>query len=137
MTKSLIGVAFLVLLSFVAWEVWQEWLRYNPVGNQPPPPLVTPVSEIVPEQLAGMPVNWEEAYKKATNGGAKTWGAWLSVAGQRVQDPRRAWIELDYMVMISKEDPQEAKKIFAMVKERTPTNSPVYPRIQELEKTYE
>jgi len=41
------------------------------------------------------------------------------------------------MVLIARMDPVEAKKIFADIKDRIPTNSPIYPRIRQLEKTYE
>jgi len=34
-------------------------------------------------------------------------------------------------------DPNDAKRIFKAVKERTSTNSPVYPRIRQLEKSFE
>ena len=54
-----------------------------------------------------------------------------------VKDPRLAWMELDYVVMVSATDPIEAKKIFREVKKRTPTDSPIYPRIKSLESTYE
>ena len=45
--------------------------------------------------------------------------------------------EPDYAVDIAQKDPTEAKKIYEDVKARTPTNSLVYPRVKELEKTYE
>jgi hypothetical protein len=54
-----------------------------------------------------------------------------------VKDPRLAWIELDYVVMLSPSDPVEAKKLFAQIKKRTPADSPIMPRIRSLEKTYE
>jgi hypothetical protein len=54
-----------------------------------------------------------------------------------VQDPRKAWIELDYCIAVAREDPAEAKRAFASVKNRTPQSSPVWPRIKQLEKTYE
>ena len=54
-----------------------------------------------------------------------------------VVDPRRAWIQLDYVVEVSREDPSEAKRVFKNVKDRTPPSSPVYSRIKSLEKTYE
>jgi hypothetical protein len=54
-----------------------------------------------------------------------------------IQDPRKAWIELDYVVQLSSKDPKEAKEIFSQVKARTPPQSPVYPRIQKLAQTYQ
>jgi hypothetical protein len=40
------------------------------------------------------------------------------------------------VVLIGGRNYLEAKKVFNAVKQRTPTNSPVYPRIQQLEKNY-
>ena len=39
--------------------------------------------------------------------------------------------------MITRDNPQEAKRIFDEVKDRTPPTSPVWPRIHELEKSYQ
>jgi hypothetical protein len=54
-----------------------------------------------------------------------------------VKDPRLAWIELDYVLMITKDDPVQAKRVFQDVKQRTPPESKIYPRIKSLEKNYE
>ena len=43
---------------------------------------------------------------------------WLKTYGQSVEDPRKAWIELDYCVAVAREDPAEARRVFAAVKER-------------------
>jgi hypothetical protein len=61
----------------------------------------------------------------------------LKAHGNSVQDPRKAWIQLDYCVLISREDPAEARRIFAEVKGRLQPSSPVWARIKRLEKTYE
>jgi hypothetical protein len=44
---------------------------------------------------------------------------------------------LDYVVLVAKDDPAEARRVFTRVKTRTSTTSPVYPRIESLAKTYE
>jgi hypothetical protein len=44
---------------------------------------------------------------------------------------------LDYCVMIARKDPQEARRVFAAVKQRTPASSPVAPRIRDLSRTFE
>ena len=36
-----------------------------------------------------------------------------------------------------RDDPNEARRVFKTVKDRVPTNSVVYPRIRQLEKTFE
>jgi hypothetical protein len=62
---------------------------------------------------------------------------WLKTYGQSVEDPRKAWIELDYCVAIARQDPAEAKRVFAQVKERISPSSLVWPRMKQLEKAYE
>lgn len=140
MTKTIITLAIVGLLAFGGWKIYQYWETYN-TNKDLAAQQEAAVSKIVPEDLAGMPAQWEDAYRKANDaakgGDISALRAWLKMYGQRVDDPRRAWIELDYMVMISKTDPQEAKTIFESVKERTPQDSPIYPRIKQLEKTYE
>jgi hypothetical protein len=140
MTKTLITIAIVALLGFggyKAWQVWDKYAKDKDLAQQE----ADAVSKVVPEQLPGMPMAWEQAYQKAyaaaQAGDVKTLTAWLKVHGQQIDDPRRAWIELDYMVIISRQDPQEAKSIFQSVKDRTPQESPVYPRIRQLAKTYE
>jgi hypothetical protein len=84
-----------------------------------------------------MPPGLEPSYAAAEKNGAAGVRNWLKINGARVEDPRRAWIELDYVVLVAHDDPVEAKKVFADVKGRTPETSPVYKRIKELQNTYE
>jgi hypothetical protein len=92
---------------------------------------------IVPEQLPGMPYQLEASLQTATKLGPTGLRNWLKAYGSKIQDPRKAWIELDFCVMVSREDPSEARRVFAEVKARTPDSSPVYKRMKELEKTYQ
>ena len=139
MIKTITTILIIAAVAGVGWGIWRLWekLGADNSASQQEQQQQTLVNSVVPEQLSGMPQAWEAAFKKATNNGTASFRAWMKQYGQQVEDPRRAWIELDYMVRVSTEDPQEAKAIFELVKERTPTNSPVYPRIQQLEKTYE
>jgi hypothetical protein len=136
MIKALLAIVVIILLIFGAFELWVTWDNYNHNKDLEKQQATSAVN-IVPESLPGMPQGWEDSYKKAVKDGAPAIRNWLRNYGQQVQDPRRAWIEMDYMVMISKEDPAEAKRIFADIKGRTPPNSPIYPRIKQLEKTYD
>ena len=63
--------------------------------------------------------------------------AWLKTYGPSIQDPRKAWIELDFCVAITREDPSEARRLFKAIKDRTPPTSPIQPRLRQLEKSYE
>ena len=78
----------------------------------------------------------DQGLRTAEAQGASGLKNWLKAYGHLVKDPRKAWIELDYCLMITRSDPAEAKRIFAEVKQRTPPSSPVWPRINEMEKTY-
>ncbi len=87
--------------------------------------------------LPGLPADLEPYLKEAQKEGVSTFKKWLNYYGPRIQDPRLAWIQLDYVLMVSDQDMSEARRVFAEVKARTPKSSPVYPRIQRLAKAYE
>jgi len=135
MIKGLTAVVIIALVLFGLYELWALWDKYNTDKDLAQKQAIA--ENIMPESLPGMPQGWEDSYKTAALGGAPAIRNWLRTYGPRVQDPRRAWIELDYLVLISNEDPSEAKRIFADVKARTPQDSRIYPRIKKLEKTYE
>jgi hypothetical protein len=89
------------------------------------------------DNLPGLPPALEPYLQAAIKQGSKTFKTWLNYYGPQIQDPRRAWIELDYVTMVSGEDTSEARRVYAAVKARTPKTSPVYPRIKRLESAYE
>jgi len=97
----------------------------------PPPP---PTGE---EALAGLPDNFAPSLDAAQKQGASALKAWLDRYARFVQDPRLAAIQLDYVVLVSRDDPREAKRVFEEVKARVPANSPLAERIKRLAKTYE
>jgi hypothetical protein len=78
----------------------------------------------------------EASLSAAEKQGASGLGDWLRQYRSFVRDPRLADIELDYVVLLLHQDPAEARRIFNDVKSRTPTFSPIYPRVQRLEKTF-
>ena len=134
MTK-LIAVVIIALVLWGGWELFFYWERVK--NEQENEKKQAVAAAVVGERLAGMPYQLEGSLKAAQSQGAAALQAWLKTYGQSLQDPRKAWIELDYCVLISRENPAEAKRLFAEVKARTPESSPVLPRIKQLEKTYE
>lgn len=136
MIKTIIGIVIAVAVIFVGWLMFKEWKKFD-TGNDLKEQESAAALVVNPQALPGMPNGLEQSYSAAQTAGVTGIRNWLKMYGDSVQDPRRAWIELDYMVLIARMDPVEAKKIFADIKERTATNSPVYPRIKHLEKTYE
>jgi hypothetical protein len=134
MTK-LIAVVIIVLVLWGGWELFFYWERVK--NEEESEKKQAAAAAVVGDRLAGMPYQLETSLKTAESQGATAMQAWLKAYGQMLQDPRKAWIELDYCVLISRENPAEAKRLFAEVKNRTPESSPVWPRIKQLEKTYE
>ncbi|MDB6065849.1 MAG: hypothetical protein JWR26_2057 [Pedosphaera sp.] len=136
MIKTISIIVGVLLVSFVGWEIWLQWEKYD-TERDVKDKEAEAAAKIVPENLQGMPQGLEQTYAIAKKRGAVGVRDWLRAYGQNVQDPRRAWIELDYVVLISGTDPGEAKKVFAEVKNRTPDKSPVSARIKELARNYE
>ena len=133
--KALITILIVVGVAFGGYKIWEYWdnVEHEREMRANPPP------EMTGDRLAGLPQQLEQSWRDAEKGGAKTLKPWLDKVKPTgmVKDPRLAWIELDYVLMITKDDPVQAKRIFAEVKQRTPSDSPVLPRIKALEKNYE
>jgi hypothetical protein len=87
--------------------------------------------------LPGLPSYLEGSLAEAQAQGVEALGKWLNAWSKHVQDPRLAWIELDYVVLLNLKDHKAARQKFAEVKARVPPGSPVYERIKRLESAYE
>jgi hypothetical protein len=134
MTK-LIVIFIIAICLFGGWRLFLYWDQVNHENEEA---KKQESSEIVTgSQLGGLTQQLDRSLDAAQREGAAGLRNWLKTYGPRIQDPRKAWIELDYCVAVARENPSEAKRVFAEVKSRTPANSPVYPRIKKLESTYE
>ncbi len=136
MTKLLwiIGIIAVIVGGYKIWEIWEQYDKDKDLAAEE-----ARKREVKGEMLPGLPYeipNIQDSLATAQKGGATTLANWLKTYGSKVQDPRKAWIELDYMEDIAHEDPNEARKIFAMVQSRITTNSPVWPRIEKLKSTF-
>jgi hypothetical protein len=129
--RPFIVIFIVVGIAFGGWKIWDYWKTKEAEEMK----LNNP--EVKPEELAGLPWGLKESLAKAQAGGAKTLKAWLDAYGKSVKDPRLASIQLDYVLLVAREDPAEARRVFADVKKRTPPNSPVYGRVKQLEPTYQ
>jgi len=130
--KFLISLVVVVGLSLGAWQLYQYWLTVK--DKEAPPPAAQP--QISGEQLAGMPPSLDSALSVAEQRGATGLHDFLTAYGNTIADPRRAWIELDYVVLEAQIDPSQARRAFAKVEGRVHSGSPVYDRMKQLEKTY-
>jgi hypothetical protein len=135
MTTKLLAALAIALAVFGGWGLFKYWETFE--NNKQAEIKAAAAKAIVPEQLPGMPYELQGSLEAAQKQGPAALQAWLRNYSRVLQDPRKAWIELDYCVMVSRNNPGEAKRIFESVKLRTPPASPVWPRILELQKTYE
>jgi hypothetical protein len=134
--KYLIGILIVAALGFVGYKVWDYWTQTD-TGKSPDGAQAR--AELSGESLPGIPYQLEQPLRDAKSKGPDAYKEFIDNIKKSplVKDPRLAWIELDYVVMIASRNPAEAKRIFLKVKERTPPESQVYPRIKSLEKTFE
>jgi len=89
------------------------------------------------ESLPGMPYGLESGLRTAKERGPRAFQDWFRANEKSLFDPRKAWIEMELCVAMTRENPAEAKRIFASVKGRTPPSSPVWPKVKELERTFQ
>lgn len=135
MNTKLIGALMVILL---LWGGYKVFVYYKEVDAQRYlKEEVTKGKTVDPSKLPGMPYVLEGSLTQAKREGPAAMERWLKTYGPQLQDPRKAWIQLDYCQMLFRDDPQKARAVFASVKERLRENSPVYPRLKELEKSLE
>lgn len=129
--KALIAIAIIVAATFGGWQIYSYWMEVR--GKEKAKIEAPP--QLAGDQLAGLPATLEPTLQAAQ--GAQGLRQFLVQYGKTINDPRLASIELDYVVLVALEDPAEARRVFAKVKQRTPATSPVYGRVKQLQKTYE
>ena len=136
--KALISI---VLILLALWLARTIYLTYETVDKQhhesveQTPANSAPAAPV--SNLTGLPPALEPSLAAAESKGAPGLRDWLARYRDQVRDPRLASIELDYVVLISHQDPAEARRMFDDVKNRTPTFSPIYDRVKKLERTFQ
>ncbi len=130
--RQFLSLLLLLAAFLVGKQIYSYWKKVESgEANKPA------ANAVNPQTLPGVPPELEQTLQNVTQLGPKELRKWLDYYHARLSDPRLAWIELDYVLMISRDNPEEARRIFQEVKSRTPKNSPVYSRIKQLEKTYD
>ena len=133
MTK-LIWALIIVVVIYIGWNLFQYWEK---VDNEEATKKREAAALLNPAALPGMDYALEQSYQIAQQHGVVALRNWLQAHDKDIQDPRKAWIELDFCVAITRDDPTEARRVFKAVKDRTPQNSPIQPRLKQLESSYE
>jgi hypothetical protein len=140
MIRKLFGLLLIIAALFGLKELHRYWEQVKARQEAKDRGYTgAPAAPVAPVAAGGMPTlppSIEASLQEAKGQGPAALKLWIEKHRPYVQDPRMASAELDYVVLIGGRNYLEAKKIFHAVKQRTPTNSPVYPRIQQLEKNY-
>ena len=134
MTK-LIAAVIIVLVLCGVWQLFVYWEKVK--NEEETKQKQNAAAMVLGDQLPGLPYQLEQSLQDARKRGAIGLKDWLKANGQSIEDPRKAWIELDYCVAVAREDTAEARRVFASVKQRIGAASPVWTRVKQLEKTYE
>jgi hypothetical protein len=134
MTK-LISILIILVVAVCGWK-FMGYYQQVTEENQKKARQASGV-DFRPENLEGLPYQLQPSLDAATKGGGTALRIWLNSYGPQIKDPRKAWIEMDCSLALLRTDPNDAKRIFRGVKERTATNSPIYFKILQLEKTFE
>ena len=134
MTK-LIAIVIVLLVLYGGWNFFLYWEKVE--NDKETAQKEAAAAVLHGDQLPGLPPQLEASLQAARESGTTGLTNWLKTYGTMVQDPRKAWIELDLVVALTREDPTEARRIFKAVKERTPANSPIQPRLKLLQSSYE
>lgn len=135
MTKTLIIIVIVVVVALGGWQLFEYWQKVEDQKDSDAKNAAAAV--VTPESLSGLPYQLNDSLRAAQQQGADALGNWLKLYGNAVQDPRKAWIQLDYVLLLTRQNPQEAKRVFNEVKDRTLPTSPVWPRIHDMEKSYQ
>lgn len=135
--KVLITILVILSVCVGGWKLFEYWDKVS--QDEEVNKKAEDGSDIREYDLPGMPYQLETTYMQARQKGTAGLKEFLDAYGKapKFQDPRKAWVELDYAVAIAGSDPVEAKKIFIDVKQRIRTNAPIYRRIRAMSKTFE
>ncbi len=134
MTK-IITIFIIVVVCYCGYHLFRYWESMN--DEEANKKRESAELALQGDRLEGMPYQLQNSLQVAQRQGGTAMLDWLKNYGPLVQDPRKAWIEMDVCVAIVRENPAEARRIFKTVKNRIDQNSPVWPRVKQLEKTFE
>ena len=135
--KVFIGILIALVIAIGGYKLYQHWEAVK--ERRGLEEKAARGADINPDNLPGLPWQLVPKLRDARLAGPASVKNFIEYCKRvpDVKDPRLAWIELDYVIMITSTDPVEAKKIFQAVKKRTPEDSPIQPRLRMMAKNYE
>jgi hypothetical protein len=108
--KIAIGILILALVGFGAFKLWEYWDSTE--QNKAAP---DPTASVQPQGLQGLPQALEQPLQEAQAKGPEAFREFIDNIKKSplVKDPRLAWIELDYVVMLAGKIPPRRRKFSA------------------------
>lgn len=137
MGSKFIGALVVVLAIWVGWMVYEYWTTTKNEQDRPQAPKKAKV--LTAYELGQLPYKLEEELSAAQQEGAAGLKRFLDKYDKSpaLKDPRKAWIQLDYVLAVSMKDPGEARKVFRDVRNRIGPDSIVYERVKKMQPNYE
>jgi hypothetical protein len=89
-----------------------------------------------PGKLPGLPAELEPAFEEAEKRGLDGLRDFLRQHRSEIEDPRLADIQMDYVVLVGRANPAEARRVLADIRPRLAATSRAYKRFEQLEKVY-
>ncbi len=132
--KVIIAIVIVVGVCMGVWEIYTYWEDVQQKKHEKVKAIEAQAD--ADRQLPGLAASLEGPLEAARRQGATGLRQFLIRYGHTIKDPRLASIELDFVVLVARENPAEAKTVFARVEQRINSASPVYKRVEQLEKTY-
>jgi hypothetical protein len=132
MLRHILGILILLGFFYLGKQLYLKFQSY-----QEPPKQRESQAQVADGTLPGLHPSLEASLAAAKKQGVPGMRKWLRDYAGHVKDPRLAEIELDYVMMLTWRNPDEAKRIFQAVKARTPPSSPLYQRVKSLETNYQ
>jgi hypothetical protein len=130
-----IWVFIIIVVVFIGYKFYGHWVEVESQHDNKTE--AAPVVSVTGEGLPGVPYPLEASLRAAKEQGPAAFRVWFKANELQLADPRKAWIELDLCIAIRRDNPAEARKIFARVKDRLGPASPVWPRMKELEQAFQ
>src|SRR5437763_6911453 len=101
MITKLIGALVIVAVLFGGWNLFLYWEKVK--DEKESVRKEAAAAAVTGESLQGLPNGMEPGLQAAKSQGAAGLRNWLKTYGPTVKDPRKAWIELDYCVMVARD----------------------------------
>lgn len=131
--RKVMGIVLMAMAVFAGFKFYEYTQRYIAEHEKKP----DAPTQWAPGKIPGLPARLEDSLTEAKQQGPNGLRRWLARHRLEVEDPRLAEIDLDYVVLIGRSEPKEARRILNAIGQRIQSESPVYDRYEQLNRVYQ